>query len=121
MVNKNEIIKLKEEGYSYNQIASKLGMPLGSVKSIINRSLMVKKLCVKSDCCVNCGKAITQNKNRTRKFCSDSCRRAYWVKKSNKTSICPCCNREFVSSSRNSQIYCSRECYLKGVSNNGNE
>lgn len=119
MLDKNRIIALKEAGYSYKEIASELGIPVGSVKSVISRASTEIKMEIDTPKCKNCGCEITLVKGkRKREFCSDKCRRMYWLNHLEKR-VCKFCNNTFIPNSKSNQVFCSKECYLKSRNNGG--
>lgn len=119
IVKKSEVIRLKKEGKSYREISKELSLSLGSVKSLISR-MEINKSEEKSETCRYCGKPfIAPNGRKVKHFCSTKCRLAYWnlhrgEKESfERTGECRCCHKRFYKRSRKSQVYCSRECYIK--------
>lgn len=89
-----EIIKLKSDGLKINEIAEKLNIPVGTVKSKLFRNksktinIQVKKEEIIAtndiDKCKCCGKSIVIIKGKkVREFCSDYCRVKYWRKNKN--------------------------------------
>jgi len=73
---KQQILRLNEQGLGYKAIALKLNISKNTVASVIRRnngSIIVE------DLCPFCGGQIIQTKgHRQRKFCSDTCRKRYW-------------------------------------------
>ena len=119
MLDKNIIIDLKKSGCSYKEIAEKLGVSVGSVKSIISRYSKTIELEKESYKCKYCGNPLIQIKGKKKKeFCSDKCRRQFWLIHQSERR-CKCCNSIFTPRSKASQFFCSRECYLKYVKNGG--
>ena len=69
------INNMRLEGHSPSVIAAKLDLPPGTVRSHIHRNPVISGTKV----CKNCGKLLVQPKGRReKKFCSDSCRMAWW-------------------------------------------
>jgi endogenous inhibitor of DNA gyrase (YacG/DUF329 family) len=73
--------------------------------------------------CMRCGKPINQKEQgRTRKFCSEKCRRVWWNENQqarNKSEdatynyVCPYCGREFGAYGNKKRKYCSHNCYIR--------
>ena len=69
--NNDGIVALRAEGLSYREIASRLGLPLGTVKSACSRHALARSV----DVCRDCGKPLTHCPGKKRKvFCCDACR-----------------------------------------------
>ena len=129
---KEEIIKMRLEGAGYKTIAKELDLSIDSVKGFCERNylkgsnevvkLNYKIALGKNILCACCSKKIRKNiMGRTRKFCSDYCRRKWWnenrdKRKMNKSAIykftCPKCGRKFQSYGNKKRKYCSHECYI---------
>ena len=116
---KKQIDELRNQGFTYGEIASKLGISRSSVSSYCSRN---KTTCdVITSKCLECGVSIRVLKgHKHRKFCSDKCRNKYWLKhrsevnrKTYHTKICPYCKKEFSKYGKPHQIYCSLACYIK--------
>lgn len=70
---KQQIIKLKNEGMSYSVIASITGVKESTIKTIYARSK-------KEDLCPICGKPLIQTRgHRQKKYCSSKCKDRYWT------------------------------------------
>lgn len=112
---KNKIINLRNQGYSYNEISKTMNISLGTVKSIISRNKDELSLCL------YCGKPLLQEEHKKkRKFCSVECKTKWWnenrLLKSSKSKheiICPCCNKTFFDYPNRHRVYCSNGCYKK--------
>ncbi len=133
---KSEIIRMRESGASYSQIADVTGVSRNTVKSFCSRNninmKIVSKPDDKSDClyCKQCGAALHQIPGRkARKFCNRACRTKWWnahPEEINKRAVynftCPHCHKPFTAYGNSSRKYCSHECYIadrfgKGGSN----
>ena len=69
------INNMRLEGYSSSVIAAKLGLPASTVRSHIHRHPNIPG----ARACKNCGRPLMQPKGRReKKFCSDTCRMAWW-------------------------------------------
>lgn len=112
---KNQIIKLREEGLSFGEIAKRLGMSRSSVSTIYRRAQEQHV-----DRCKCCGLVIKQTAgHRQRLFCSDKCRIRWWRQNStnhaiNNKAVCLMCNKEFVYHESRIRKYCSLACAYKG-------
>ena len=74
---KQGIIRLKEEGKSYTAIASITGMNKSTIKSIYSRYLGTKR--GEEKYCPVCGKVLVQTRgHRQKKYCSSKCKDIYW-------------------------------------------
>ena len=119
---KTAIIKMRENGDSYQSIATALNIPESTVKSFCRRnnlnSAQPQPNLPINSLCENCGAPITQHPHRKRKrFCSDSCRLSWWNKhpdlikhSSVNTHTCAHCGKSFTAYA--DRKYCSHECYI---------
>jgi predicted nucleic acid-binding Zn ribbon protein/DNA-binding CsgD family transcriptional regulator len=130
---KEQIYDLRLKGVGYKAIAAVLGISRDSVRGFCKRngldgdaevvSLNVKEQMKNHVLCIYCGKPIKQkDKGRTRKFCSEYCRRTWWknnpqARKKNEKSIyhytCLNCGTNFSCYGNKERKYCSHECYIK--------
>ena len=121
---KKAILDLKANGTKTSEIAKLLCINENTVKTILRRS-KEDKTEVADNHCLCCGKELKQTEGRKhKKFCSDICRNNWWNSnrdKVNKKSAikkqCKVCGKEFYT--YGNQIYCSRDCYIKGRYGNG--
>ncbi len=122
---KEVVLSLRQQHYSYSAIAKSTGLPLGTIKSFLSRvggkiegqaPASVSRVTVKHNCCRQCGAPLDQpQRGKIRTFCNDRCRAAYWNKHRDlsqrvsahrqKCEICGC--YFFTYHGR----YCSRACY----------
>lgn len=73
---KQEILRLRDQGFTFTEIAEKQGLNRSTVKSFVGR--YEKKFSIERKC-LTCGGNIEQKpKTKTKKFCSDRCRNYYW-------------------------------------------
>lgn len=108
---KKEIAILRVQGLGYKKIASKLDIPLSTVKSHCLRHNLPTG---DGDLCIQCGMPlIKKNKGAHKKFCNSKCRNNYWNNHPSGEGICICCGRNFKTRKYDSQKYCSHECYIK--------
>lgn len=116
---KNKILELRNKGFGYKSIASRLNLPIPSVASFCRRNELLAKDNI--NCCKNCGAKLTQTPgHRQKTFCSDKCRRSWWKNNPEghkltlfKENICCTCKKTFVSYSNKVRKYCSFDCYKK--------
>ena len=121
---KEKIIKMRRDGFSYSRISTALGISENTVKSFCRRNNLgssYTKLPVKKDgiFCRQCGTPLAQTAGvKQKRFCSDKCRMAWWNshpeainRKAIYTFTCPICGRDFESYGNKKRKYCSRACY----------
>ena len=110
------INNMRLEGHSPSEIAARLGLSPSTVRSHIHRHRHVRD----EQSCKHCGKPLVQTKgHRAKKFCSDSCRMAWWnshKEEVNKQAYykltCQHCGKEFDSYGNSNRKYCCRACYI---------
>jgi len=121
---KNEIIKMREQGCGYAAIANALCISKDSVKTFCRRNGLTgvragkEKICGKY--CPQCSKEIVQvSKRKPRRFCSDKCRKTWWNSHPEKVSqkavysfTCVGCGEPFKAYGNQHRKYCSHECYV---------
>jgi endogenous inhibitor of DNA gyrase (YacG/DUF329 family) len=130
---KEKIKELRLKGIGYKGIASILGLSRDSVRGFCKRNGLDGSSCVvalnveeklkRNLLCACCGKPIKQKyQGRTRRFCSDECRRKWWNENQDKRNksevatykyICPHCGRGFSAYGNKKRKYCSHDCYIK--------
>lgn len=128
---KEQINRLRQEGYGYIRIAQALGISENTVKSYCRRNNLTgshlnRKLNMISPSdngeqfCLCCGTPVEQNTGRKeKKFCSDKCRNKWWNSNLDKVNrkatydyICPNCKKQFTVYGNSHRKYCSHECYI---------
>lgn len=126
---KTQIISLRKQGNSLAEVADRLGLPIGTVKSFCSRNHLVAEaaldveslrpqLSVKDGQCKKCGAPITSLPNhRPKLFCSDMCRLSWWhdnrhLARGAAEKVCPVCGSPFTADG--SRKYCSHSCYITG-------
>lgn len=110
------INNMRLEGHSPSVIAAKLGLSASTVRSHIHRHPTIPG----AKACKNCGRPLMQPKGRReKKFCSDSCRMAWWnshqediSRKAYYNLVCQHCGKEFDSYGNKNRKYCCRACYV---------
>lgn len=121
---KEQIIKMRRDGFSYTRISKALGISENTVKSFCRRNnLGSAYIGTKGQkdgvFCRQCGIPLAQTVGvKPKRFCSDKCRMAWWndhpeavKRKAIYTFICSVCGREFESYGNKNRKYCSRACY----------
>lgn len=110
------IEKLRQNGYSYKEIADALKISINTVKSFCRRNDLSGTSTNKTYICINCGKELNANK----RFCSSTCRQAWWNKNLDKVNrkayysfTCSYCHKPFNAYGNKNRKYCSHECYIK--------
>lgn len=82
---KQRILKLRNEGRSYQEIASALLLSENTIKSFFRRT----KVQNKNEMCKNCGKKLNLlEKRKPKTFCSNNCRIAFWRKNRKGSGAC---------------------------------
>lgn len=130
---KQLIYDLRLKGVGYKAIAAVLGKSRDSIRGFCRRNgltgdssvvaLNVKEQINNNLLCTCCGKPIKQKgRGRTRKFCSEECRRKWWkenpqARNKSETAIyhytCPHCGKEFSTYGNKKRKFCSHDCYIK--------
>lgn len=127
------IRQFRMEGLGYKAIATKTGLTRDIVRNFCKSNKLegygpatkrnVKEQIYSGDACRHCGKEISQPMTgRSRKFCSEQCRRNWWkanpeAKNRKETAIyhrtCIRCGKVFVSYGNKKRKYCCHDCYIK--------
>lgn len=133
---REEIKKLRADGYGYNRVAKALGISVNTVKSFCRRNnLTGRRMKPKTPAneviglCKYCGISVEQNLGRKeKKFCSDKCRMKWWNNNLDKVNrkamyefICPNCKKNFTVYGNSNRKYCSHECYVADRFGGGND
>ena len=120
---KEAILSLRQQQYSFSAIAETTGLPLGTIKSFLSRVSGKKetpdpapRIPTSQSHCRQCGAPLDQTENRkARSFCNDRCRSLYWndhrdlsKRASAHKQTCEVCGRMFYTYHGR---YCSRTCY----------
>ena len=124
---KEQIRRLRRDGYGYATIAEALGLTKNQVSAFCRRDGLTG---VASDasretpdvgCCRCCGKALVRTPGKKEaKFCSDACRQAWWNahldqvrRKAVYEYTCAGCGRPFSAYGNSHRKYCSHACYIE--------
>lgn len=130
---REQIYELRRKGMGYKAIGTAIGLSRDTVRSFCKRNnldgngevvkLNIEVMKDKELLCQNCGQLIkVKAKGRPRKYCSNTCRRAWWNKnqrkaKRNETAVykynCLHCKKNFSSYGNKKRKYCSHDCYIK--------
>ncbi|HOQ79186.1 MAG TPA: hypothetical protein PLW94_03055 [Candidatus Absconditabacterales bacterium] len=71
-INKDKVIELRKQGYSYKEISRELSITILDVRNICSELVLVGN-------CKNCDKEIRSTKGKKiKQFCSDECRWNWW-------------------------------------------
>ena len=116
---KQQIKKLRQDGYGYATIATSLGLTKNQVSAFCRRNGLgntAKNVVA----CKHCGKLIKIiPKQKPRKFCSDVCRIAWWNshpgcvnRKAVYAYTCAHCGKPFTAYGNKERKYCSHGCYI---------
>ena len=113
---KDKVLELKNKGYSYKAISDQLGIPVSTAKTYLRREKASE-----GNTCKHCGAELVNVRGKkTKKFCSDKCRMAWWYKhqnlmnkKSEYQVECKCCKEKFTFYGYKDRKYCSRECFMR--------
>ena len=128
-----QIREFRMKGAGYKAIASVLGLSRDIVRNYCKSSsfsgypvevaLNMEERMRQGHVCRCCGKAIQQPAmGRKRKFCSDKCRRHWWlvhpeaVRKKETAlyeMVCAFCGQPFSAYGNKTRKYCSHECYVR--------
>jgi transposase len=119
---KAKIQELRLQGAGYRKIAKEMGLSENTVKSYCHRHPQTEQ---KTDSehihyCLQCNKTIEQNsKRKEKKFCSDTCRMAWWNSHRDKVKHrivhqmeCAYCHKTFTVYGNGQRKYCSHTCYV---------
>lgn len=127
---KTQILSLRNQGKSLADVADRLGLPIGTVKSFWRRhcastpsEMMLdgespqSQPHVKDGTCKQCGVPLEQSPHhRPKLFCSDKCRLTWWhdnrhLAKGAELKMCPSCGVTFTAGA--GRKYCCHSCYIK--------
>lgn len=121
---KNQVTKLRQEGYGYGKIARNLGLSKNIVSSWCRRTGLTgdtsKQDTSIPELCPVCGIVIIQTPGkRHKRFCSDKCRLAWWNSHPEKihrkafySYTCSYCHKPFIAYGNCHRKYCSHACYI---------
>ena len=108
-----KITELQNKGMGYKRISALTGLPVNTVKSYCRRHAVGKY-----EICQQCGSPVKQTPHkRSKKFCSDACRMAWWkvhpeqIQRKVYHLTCAWCGKTFDSIGNGKRQYCSRACY----------
>ena len=112
---KRSIDDLRQQVFGYMKIGQMLGISDNTVRSYCRRSRLPSGAVL----CPQCGKPVKRTLGRKpRKFCSDSCRTAWWNSHLDQVNrkavyqfVCASCGKEFSAYGNARRKYCSRACY----------
>ena len=116
---KEQIRTMRLQGAGYIKIGKALGISDNTVRSFCRRNGLGENA-KNTLSCKQCGKLIKIiPKQKPKKFCSDSCRNAWWkdhqeciTRKAVYEYTCSCCGKPFTAYGNNHRKYCSHSCYI---------
>lgn len=115
---KNNIMRMRDKGYSYGVIAKEMDMCISTVKSFCQRKNALTEERIRY--CPQCGIEVVQTKGRKeKKYCSKECRQTWWKahddliqRRLRKQVVCAGCGKSFKVYSSVNRKYCSHKCYI---------
>lgn len=125
---KQQIISFRKQGLNFADIAEKLGLRKGTVKTFCWRNGLTDAEIQHNPLAVNitgeckqCGKTLIQTaKSRPKEYCDSKCRMKWWnanrdqlTRKSQITLLCANCGVEFSSYPHEQRKFCAHACYIK--------
>ena len=113
---KRKIDDLRQQGLGYMKIGQMLNISDNTVRSYCRRSHLPSNVIL----CPQCSRPVKRRSGRKpRKFCSDSCRTAWWNshldqvdRKAMYQFVCVNCGKEFSAYGNDHRKYCSHACYI---------
>ena len=126
---KKVIEALRRDGLGYRKIAARLGISENTVKTYIRRNSAAAEspgVEIKTGCCLQCDVNLAEiAKRKSRKYCSDTCRRAWWKAHGHMidrlawySCVCAACGKDFKSYGNKNRKYCGHSCYINAHFNN---
>ena len=117
---KEAVLSLRQQQYSFSAIAETIGLSRVGEKKESSVQASAPRVTLNHTCCRQCGSPLDQTqRGKTRTFCSDRCRAAYWNehrdlshRASAHKQTCEVCGRTFYTYQGR---YCSRACYSFSV------
>ena len=110
---KKHLAELRDQGYTYQQIAEASGIGLSSVKMFFKRNNTPAD---DSGICAQCKKRLEKDAPKKKRFCSEKCRIKWWAEHPEQLSNarehqykCPVCCKVFYS--YKPAKFCSLTCY----------
>ena len=114
---KEFILKSRQKGKSYAEIAAELKLSPHTVKSVCMRNKQMSQEEAAASACKQCGVPLKQiPHHKAKSFCSDKCRLAWWhdhrdQAKNASEHICPTCGSTISGDA--TRKYCCHRCYIK--------
>ncbi|MDL2253412.1 helix-turn-helix domain-containing protein [Ruminococcaceae bacterium OttesenSCG-928-I18] len=117
---KEQIVAMRGQGIGYVKIGQALGISNNTVRSFCRRNGLEGSRIKDTITCKQCGKKIKIiPKRKPKKFCSDTCRTAWWnshlecaTKKAVYQFTCLCCGKAFEAYGNQNRKYCCHKCYI---------
>ncbi|MDT2804862.1 MULTISPECIES: hypothetical protein [Enterococcus] len=126
-MNETQEMKIKElrnHGVGYKRIANQLNLSVDAVKYFCRKNNLTgtsaPMFVATPTCCKECGKPLKQKIGmKAIKFCSITCRKAWWNKNRDQLQIkngevitCPSCGKRFKAYKQEHRKFCSHQCYI---------
>lgn len=118
---------LRRQAYGYTAIANAVGLSKDNVKAFCRTHGLAgvmatsnARVSVLQECCLNCGRLISQQPGvKRKKFCCPKCRTEWWnahpdyvKQKAIYHFTCPVCGKDFTAYGNAKRKYCSHACYI---------
>lgn len=118
---KKNVERLRRQGKTPTEIAQRFGLTVNTVRIYCSRNNLTDDALKNRRFCEQCGKLLSVEHGRKKRFCSDACRMHWWNshpelvhRKAFYAVTCQTCGKEFASYGNSHRKYCSRACYLAG-------
>lgn len=117
---RNRILALRAQGMTFLTIAEKLGISVGTVKTVCSRNKVIVEQMKQPQighCCLKCGTPLESfAAGKQKRFCSQKCYYRWWQEHAENPrkeykKVCTNCHNTFFAMSKKSQKYCSRACF----------
>lgn len=119
---RNLITAMRRSGKSYSEISSALMIEKDAVRSFCRTHSIKPADNPSFSFCAECGKKLKASpRGRTRRFCSEECRRLWWKhnrskehrsEKAARHCVCLSCGKEFTTYT-DGRKFCSHACYIE--------
>ncbi len=128
---RKRMFELRAQGVGYKAISIEVGISEDAVKKFCKRNhltgpkeviaLNIEVMEERQEICALCKRQLKKKqRGRTRRFCSDECRKNWWNAKKERgtkdaiyTFTCAYCNIEFKSYGNKHRKFCSHNCFIR--------